>query len=534
MDDAQIIDSGEAVLGLELGSTRIKASLIDADGRPLASGSHGWENSLVDGIWTYSLEETWQGIASCIAALKKDVTERHGVELAKPAAIGVSGMMHGYLAFDEAGKLLVPFRTWRNNITTEASRSLTEAFGYPIPQRWSIAHLYQAVLNGEEHLGRVAQLTTLAGYVHQRLTGHRVVGLGEASGMFPIDLQTAGFNREMIQRFEELAGRPGFSASLARLLPEVLPAGAFAGSLTEEGARLLDPSGGIQAGVPMCPPEGDADTGMVATNSIRVRTGNVSAGTSAFIMLVLEKPLARVHEEIDQLVTPDGNLVAMAHSNNCTSDFDAWMGLFAEVARASGAELPAEELFGRIMPLALEGEPEAGGLLSYGYISGEHVTGFDEGRPLFARAQGARFTLANFVRAHLFTALGAMRKGLEILTRDEGVGVEEIRGHGGFFKTPEVGARIMAAATETPVSTLDTAGEGGAWGMALLATYAAQSNKAGRQAQESLAEFLDRIFARSVGSATQPDPRDVEGFRAYFARYIRGLSVERAAVEALE
>ena len=527
-ESARLIEAGKAVLGVELGSTRIKATIIGSDHKPLASGSHGWENKLVDGIWTYDMDEVWSGIASCMAELKEDIRTRYDVDLTSLAASGFSAMMHGYVALDESGALLVPFRTWRNNITGQASAELTDLLDYPTPQRWTIAHLYQAILNAEEHLPRLAHVTTLAGYVHWKLTGIHAMGTDEASGVFPIDPATGGFDTAKIEIFDRHIAKRGLPWKLGDLLPKIVHVGELAGHLTGEGARLLDPSGGLSPGIPFCPPEGDAGTGMIATNSIRPRTGNVSAGTSVFAMLVLEKKLSRVHPEIDLVLTPDGNLVAMAHANNCTSDFDAWIALFGEAARALGLSLSDGDLYAKLMPLALEGDADAGGLLSYGYVSGEHVTGFTEGRPLFVRGTNAAFTLANFVRAHLFAALGALRTGLNILTREEGVEVEEIRGHGGFFKTPDVGQRLMAAATETPVSVLETAGEGGAWGMALLAAYLVREDR-----EQKLADYLDLVFSQSIGSAVKPDPADVEGFRKFFALYTNGLPIEAAAVENL-
>ncbi len=526
--EAEWIADGQAVMGIELGSTRIKAVLIAGDGRPLATGEHGWENTLEAGIWTYALEEAWAGLQAAYVALRGAVEARYGVALSRVRAIGISGMMHGYLVFDENGRLLVPFRTWRNNITEQASRELTELFQYPIPQRWSIAHLYQAILNGEPHVGQIAHATTLAGYVHWQLTGRKVMGVGEASGMFPIDLGTRDFHAGMIEQFDRhVAGRvTGWK--LRDLLPEVLVAGEAAGELTEAGARLLDPTGLLEPGIPLCPPEGDAGTGMVATNSVSVRTGNVSAGTSVFAMLVLEKELSRPRHEIDLVTTPDGKLVAMAHSNNCTSDLNAWMGLLHEAVKAAGADISLGELYGRLLPMALEGNSDAGGLLSYGYLSGEHLTGFSEGRPLFVRSADSRLTLANFLRAHLFSALCAMRVGLDILIKEEHVQLDEIRGHGGFFKTPGVGQRIMAAATGTAVTVLDTAGEGGAWGIALLAAYVVRSEQS-----QTLPAFLEKVFADSMGARVEPDPTDMNGFELFFERYKKGLPIEQAAVENL-
>ena len=522
------INGGETSVGLEMGSTRIKAVLIGSDHAPLASGAFGWGNTQVDGVWTYSLEDVWTGVQACFADLQKQVFDRYGVKLKRVKAIGISAMMHGYLVFDAEGNQLVPFRTWRNNITGPASEELTELFRFPVPQRWSIAHLYQAVLNGEAHVAEIAHMTTLAGYVHWKLTGRNVLGIGEASGMFPVDTGTQTFHEGMVDAFNEHIADRGYAWTLQDLLPQVLVAGESAGELSAEGARLLDPAGHLEAGIPLCPPEGDAGTGMVATHSVRPRTGNVSAGTSVFAMLVLEKELSRVHHEIDLVTTPDGRLVGMVHSNNCTSDCDAWIHLFGQAAKALGADVSTTHLYDTLLSTALDGDPDCGGLLSYGYISGEHLTGFSEGRPLFARSSDSQFTLANFMRAHLFSALCALRTGLNILTEDEQVEVEEIRGHGGFFKTPGVGQRMMAAATETPVSVLETAGEGGAWGIALLAAFMMRDTR-----DQSLPEFLDLVFADSMGDAVDPDPVDVEGFMQFFDRYHLGLSIEKAAINAL-
>ena len=526
---AKHIENGRAVLGIELGSTRIKAVLIGSGYQPIASGGYGWENRLENGVWTYPLDEVWSGLQASFAELRKEVEVRYGVSLKRLQAMGVSAMMHGYLVFDAAGEPLAPFRTWRNNITGTAASELTQLFQYPIPQRWSIAHLYQAILNEEVHVAEIAQATTLAGYVHWTLTGRKAMGIGEASGMFPIDVGAQDFNATLVRTFDHHISDRGYRWNLRDLLPEVLGAGESAGELTEAGARLLDPSGELEAGIPLCPPEGDAGTGMVATNSVDVRTGNVSAGTSVFAMLVLENELSKLHETIDLVTTPDGKLVGMAHSNNCTSDLNAWMQVIGEAAVALGAEVAPSELYEQLLPLALEGDPDCGGLLSYGYISGEHVTGFEAGRPLFARSTDGRFTLANFMRAHLFSALCALRTGLNILIDEEKVAVDEIRGHGGFFKTPGVGERIMAAATNTPVATLDTAGEGGAWGIALLAAYLGREER-----QLSLPDFLKPVFADSMGESFRPDPGDVVGFDKFFQRYREGLPIERAAVEYLK
>jgi len=524
----ELITAKKAFLGIEFGSTRIKASLIAPDSRPLASGSYGWENQLKDGIWTYDLDEVWKGIAACYASLVEDVREKYRVELNGFAAMGVSGMMHGYIALDRDGKQLVPFRTWRNNITGKACAELTRTFDFAIPQRWSIAHLYQSILEGLEHVPRIAYLTTLAGYVHWKLTGEKVMGVGEASGMFPIDPDTVDWDAVRVGRFDALVTTRGFGWKLLDILPKVLPAGRPAGKLTDQGAKLLDPSGKLRSGIPFCPPEGDAGTGMVATNSVRPRSGNVSAGTSVFAMIVLEKKLSRVHEEIDIVVTPDGKPVGMAHSNNGSSDFDAWINLFGQAAKALGVESRIEELYARLMPLALRGDADAGGLVSINYVSGEHVTGFTEGRPLFARKPESVFTIENFVRSLLFASLCAMRTGMDILTEDEGVVIEEIRGHGGFFKGGDTGQRMMAAALNTAVSLPATAGEGGAWGMALLAAYMLRESRA-----QSLPDYLDERIAASIGKPVRPDPRDVEGFRVFFARHKKALAVEAEAVKAL-
>lgn len=525
---AALIQNGGAILGCELGSTRIKATLIDSEGTPLAAGSHQWENRYQDGIWTYPMEEVWQGIAGCVDDLLGDVRRQYGCQVTRLAAAGFSAMMHGYIALDREGNLLVPFRTWRNNLTGAASAELTELFDWPIPQRWSIAHLFQAILNGEEHVEKLAHITTLAGYVQWKLTGEKTIGIGDASGMFPVDPETQNYHAGMLSVFDRHIADRGYRWKLADLLPRIVPAGQSAGQLTDEGARLLDPTGQLEPGISLCPPEGDAGTGMVVTNSIRPRTGNVSAGTSVFAMLVLDQKLSRAHAEIDLVLTPDGQLAGMAHSNNCTSDFNAWMSLLAEAARVLGADVSDTDLYDRLMPLALEGDADAGGLLSYGYVSGEHLTGFSEGRPLFVRHPEAAFTLANFVRAHLFSSLGALRTGLNVLTEQENVRVEELCGHGGFFKTPEVGQRIMAAATNTPVSVPATAGEGGAWGMALLAAYSVREEQS-----MNLADYLDQLIGDSIGDALPPYPEDVAGFNTYFERYTAGLPIEAAAVKGL-
>ncbi len=527
--NVSIIKSGNAVLGIEFGSTRIKAVLIGEDYSPMASGSFDWENSFTDGIWTYPIDQIHEGLQSCYADLAGDVMEKYGVKLSRFKALGFSAMMHGYMVFDKKDSLLTPFRTWRNNITGQASKELTDLLNYPIPQRWSIAHLYQAVLNNEDHVKDITFMTTLAGYIHWKLTGQKVVGIGEASGMFPIGLDTKDFDMSMCSIFDDYIKNKKYDWKIRDILPQVLSAGDEGGALTEEGALLLDPSGTLKAGVPVSPPEGDAGTGMAATNSVAVRTGNVSAGTSVFAMIVLEKDLKNVHHEIDLVTTPDGKLVGMAHSNNCSSDYDAWISLFEEALNTLGKEVSKSLLYDTLLGQALKGDPDCGGLLSYGYISGEHITGFTEGRPVFARSAEGRFNLANFMRSHLFTALCALRTGLNVLFDEEGVKVDEIRGHGGFFKSPDVGQKIMAAATGTPVSTLKTAGEGGAWGMALLAAFMVRNDKT-----VTLPEFLSQVFEGSMQEAVKPDPEDIKGFERFFERYHKGLEIEKAAIQYME
>jgi sugar (pentulose or hexulose) kinase len=526
---AALIQSGRAVLGIEFGSTRIKASLIAPDATPLASGSHAWDNQLKDGVWTYDMKDVWAGLASCYASLVRDVAERYSVRLKRVAALGVSGMMHGYVALDRDGELLVPFRTWRNNITGEACSALTPLLGFAVPQRWSIAHLHQSILESQPHVSRIARLTTLAGYVHYRLTGEHNMGVGEASGMFPIDPRTGDFDRARADMFDSLVAPRKLGWTLRDILPKVLSAGSPAGKLSAAGAKLLDPTGELEPGIPLCPPEGDAGTGMVATNAVRPRSGNVSAGTSVFAMIVLEKSLSEVHEEIDIVATPDGKPVAMAHSNNGSSDLDAWMALFGQAARALGADVTPDRLYNTLLPLALQGEPDAGGLLSINYVSGEHVTGFAEGRPLFVRNQDARFRLENFIRAMYYSSLCAMRTGMDILTKKEGVVIEEIRGHGGFFKGGDTGQRMMAAALGVPVSIPATAGEGGAWGMALLAAYMLRDDES-----QALPDYLDARIASTIGKPVEPDPSHVEGFAKFFERHKKGLAIERVAIQALE
>lgn len=522
-----LIERGEAVLGIEFGSTRIKAVLVDEAHRPIASGAHDWENQLVDGIWTYSLEAIWKGLQDCYRKLAEEVKEKFGAEITGLAAIGFSGMMHGYMPFDKNGELLVPFRTWRNTITKEAAAELTKEFQFNIPQRWSIAHLYQSILNEEEHVKDIAYVTTLAGYIHWKLTGEKVLGVGEASGMFPIDAKTKDYNQRMIDRFDALPNVQKYPWKLQEILPKVLVAGEHAGTLTKEGAKLLDVSGKLCAGIPLCPPEGDAGTGMTATNSVAVRTGNVSAGTSVFAMVVLEEDLKAVHEELDLVTTPSGDTVAMVHCNNCTSDLNAWVNLFKEFAETFGMQIDMDDLYGTLYRKALEADKNCGGLMAYNYFSGEPVTGLQEGRPMLVRKPDANFNLANFMRTHLYASLATLKIGCDILFKEEQAKVDTIYGHGGLFKTKGVGQGILAAAMNTPVAVMETAGEGGPWGMALLASY--MVNKA---VDETLEQYLGaRVFGGETGVVMQPDAADVAGFDEYIKIYKSALAAEKAAIE---
>jgi len=527
MDKKTYLESGKGILGIEFGSTRIKAVLIGEKHETLALGTHDWENRLVDGIWTYTLEDIWGGLQDCYASLLADVKAKYGIGLTKFSAIGFSAMMHGYLAFDKDDNLLVPFRTWRNTITAQSSAVLTEKLGFNIPQRWSISHLYQAVLNKEEHVKDVAFFTTLAGYIHYKLTGEKVLGVGDASGMFPIDAKTNDYNQNMIKVFDELIAAEGLSWKLGEILPKSLNAGDAAGVLTAEGAKLLDVSGALEAGIPLCPPEGDAGTGMVATNAVAVGTGNVSAGTSIFSMIVTENDLKGVHEEIDMVTTPDGKPVAMVHCNNCTSDLNAWVNLFKEFADTFGMNVDMNDLYGTLYRKALEGDADCGGLVSFNYFSGEPVTGFAEGRPMFVRKSDARFNLANFMRSHILSSLATIKIGNDILIKEEGVTVDCIMGHGGLFKTPVVGQKLLAAALNTSVTVMDTASEGGPWGMAVLAAYMA--NKADG---ESLSAYLnDKVFAGQTGTTLAPDAADVAGFDAFVESYKACFAAEHGAVD---
>ena len=520
----QYIENGNAILGIEFGSTRIKAVLIDDKGEVLAVGGFGWENSLVNGIWTYAEEEFFQGLKGAYSTLKQDVKEKYGVTLKKLKAIGISGMMHGYLPFNDKGELLAPFRTWRNTIAGDAANKLTNEFDFNIPDRWSIAHLYHAILNDEAHVKDIAYFTTLAGYIHTLLTGEKVLGLGEASGMFP--MEGNNYSEKMLDKFDELVAGKGYPWKIREILPKVLVAGENAGTLTEKGALLLDEEGDLQAGIPMCPPEGDAGTGMVATNSVRVRTGNVSAGTSVFAMIVLEKLLSKLYREIDMVTTPDGAPVAMVHCNNCTSDINAWTYLFKEVLDLMGASCDLGDLFTALFKKSAEADKDCGNLLSYNYFSGEFLTGFETGKPLFVREPDSKFSLANFMRVQLFTAFGGIKIGMEILDK-ENVAIDKILGHGGFFKTPVIGQSVLAAAMNAPVSVMETAGEGGAWGVAVLAAYAVN-----KEDGEQFPDYLDnKIFATQKMTTLDPDKEIVDSFNLFMESYKKGLAVERAAVE---
>ncbi len=528
-DIQKAVESGKTVLGIEFGSTRIKAVLIGEDHMPIASGSYDWENRYENGIWTYSLKDIWTGLQESYRKLSNEVFENYNTPLKTIGAIGFSGMMHGYMAFDKDGNLLVPFRTWRNTITAQAAETLTDLLQFNIPQRWSIAHLYQAILNREPHASDISHLTTLAGYVHWKLTGQKVLGVGEASGMFPIDSKTNDYDERMLELFNKQLEAENIPWKLQDILPKVLVAGEAAGVLIEEGAKLLDPTGGLQTGIPLCPPEGDAGTGMVATNSVAERTGNVSAGTSVFAMIVLEKALSKLYPEIDMVSTPTGKPVAMVHSNNCTSDLNAWVDIFQEFTQALGVEISESKLYEMLYQKALTGDAECGGLLAYNYFSGEHITHLEEGRPLFVRTPESRFTLSNFMRVHLFSALGALKIGLDILFEQEQVKIDQILGHGGFFKTKEVGQKIMAAAMNVPVSVMETAGEGGAWGIALLASYMLHKTM-----NEPLEAYLsNKVFAAEKGTTIAPDQGDVDGFTVFMERYKKGLVIERAAMDGL-
>ena len=526
-DAKSTIETGKAILGIELGSTRIKAVLIDQENKPIAQGNHTWENQLVDGLWTYSIEAIWSGLQDCYADLRSNVKNLYGIEIENLAAIGVSGMMQGYMPFNVIEEILLPFRTFINTNTGRAAAALSDLFVYNIPLRWSISHLYQAILDNEAHVKDIDFLTTLAGYVHWQLTGEKVLGIGDASGMLPIDPTTHNYSAEMVAKFDKLIAPNQYNWTLQDILPKVLSAGESAGVLTPEGSKKLDASGHLKAGIPVCPPEGDAGTGMVATNAVKQRTGNVSAGTSSFSMIVLEKELSKPYEMIDMVTTPDGSLVAMVHCNNCTSDLNAWVNLFKEYQELLGIPVDMNEIYSKLYNIALTGDADCGGLLSYNYISGEPVTGLAEGRPLFVRSANDKFNLANFMRSHLYASVGVLKIGNDILFNEEKIKVDRITGHGGLFKTKGVGQRILAAAINSPISVMETAGEGGAWGIALLGSYLVNNEK-----KQSLADFLDeKVFVGDAGIEVSPTAEDVAGFNTYIENYKAGLPIEEAAVK---
>lgn len=522
----QVIEQGKAILGIEFGSTRIKAVLIDPDHNPIAQGSHTWENQLVDGLWSYSIESIWFGLQDCYQSLTIDVKEKYDTDIEHLAAIGISAMMHGYMPFDKHGDILVPFRTWRCTNTAKAAAELSELFVFNVPLRWSISHLYQAILDNEKHVPQIDFMTTLAGYIHWQLTGQKVLGVGDASGMIPVDPATKTYNQQMVDKFDNLIAPKGYSWKLLDILPKSLDAGTNAGMLTEAGARKLDISGHLKPGALFCPPEGDAGTGMVATNAVKPRTGNVSAGTSSFSMIVLEHDLKKPHEVIDIVTTPDGSPVAMVHCNNCTSDLNAWVNLFKEFEEVMGFPVNVGDIYTHLFNHALKGNKDCGGIMSYNYVSGEPVTGFADGRPLFVRSAQDKFTLANFMRAIISGAIGVLKIGNDILFKEEQIKVDRITGHGGLFTTPGVGQRILGAALNSPISCMKTAGEGGPWGMAILASYLVNKNG------QSLPDFLDKVvFAGNTGTSVAPDPEDVEGFNAYIENYKACLPIESAAVQ---
>ena len=519
------MDFQNTVLGIELGSTRIKGVLIDENHRVVAAGSHGWENRLEDGVWTYHLEDALAGIRACFRDLKQNAEAKYGQPLRRVAAIGISGMMHGYLVFDKDGKQIAPFRTWRNTMTAASAEELTKLFAFNIPQRWSIAHLYQAILNEEDHVKDVARLATLSCYIHYLLTGVHAVGIGEASGMFPYDDTAKDYDQTSMDKFDALIAPKGFPWKLRDIMPKVLPAGAQAGALTPEGAALLDESGMLEAGIPMCPPEGDAGTGMMATGAILPRTGSVSAGTSAFSLQVLERPLKNYYPEIDVVSTPSGKSVAMAHANTCTSEIDAWVGLIADAARVMGWSVDMNELYPTLFRKALEGDPDCGGIISYNYFASEPVVKVDVGRPMVVRLPESKLTIANFMRSQLYGAIATLKLGMDMLRFEEGVESDRLLGHGGYFKTPGVGQQLLANALNLPITTMETAGEGGPWGMALLASYMFR-----KEADESLEDYVTKkVFADAVSTCADPQPEGVAGFAAWLERYKAALDAQRAA-----
>ncbi len=530
MNAKEAILNGKTALGIELGSTRIKGVLVDMNGTVLAVGIYDWENSFIDNIWTYSIEEIHTGIRGCYSSLRKEVEKSYDITLKKIGSIGISAMMHGYMALDRDGNQIAPFQTWRNTNTQQAADELTELFDFNIPLRWSIAHLYQRILDKEEHVKNLAYVSTLSAYIHWKLTGEKVIGVGDASGMFPIDSDTCDYDDGMVSKFDTLIEKYNFNWKLRDIFPKVLVAGEQAGVLTGDGAKFLDETGNLESGIPLCPPEGDAGTGMAATNSVAPRTGNVSAGTSTFAMIVLEKQLSKVYREIDMVTTPSGFPCAMSHANNGTSDLNAWVELFGEFAKLMGYQTNAGELFGKLYTHSLCGDSDCGGLLAYGYYSGENITMINEGRLAFLRTPESHFNLANFMKVHLYTSLGAVKMGLDILRKDEKVKVDRIMGHGGFFKTKGVGQRYLAAAVEAPVTVMDTASEGGAWGIALLAAYMLDRKK-----DEKLEDYLENhIFRQLSGETIAPDEKEIKGFNTFMQHYKDGLDIEKKAIEVMK
>ena len=522
-------DLSACVIGIELGSTRIKAVLVGSDRRPLASGSFEWENRFENGYWTYSLSDAREGLRSCYAALKADLKEKYGVTLDRVGAIGVSGMMHGYLVFDRELRQIYPFVTWRSTVTAEESELLTGLLGIHIPQRWSAAHLLKAVRNGEEHLNRLSLLTTLSGYIHLLLTGHSVIGVGEASGMFPVDPETLDFDKEKAAIFDRETEKLGHPLHIRGLLPEVLPAGECGGFLSEDGARFLDPDGDLKAGIPFAPPESDAGTGMISTNTVRLRTGNISMGTSGFVLLVTDKKIG-VNRRVDQLMTPAGLPTALVQCNNCTTDINSWIGIFSEFSALLGQNIDRDRLFSLLFEKALEGDPSCGGLISYNYFSGEHITDCAEGRPVFARPADRALTLADFWRTHLYSTLAAIRIGLDILKSEYGIEADTLCGHGGFFRTPRVGQLIVSAAAGVPVTVRESAGEGGPYGMALLAAYMLDRKNG---STVSLEDYLDEIFVPVPSSTLCAEQKDMQGFTEYVERYKKSLPIEQEAIKTM-
>lgn len=523
------IESGQTALGIEFGSTRIKAVLINNKFETIASGSYTWENKYENGIWTYSLDQVWEGVRTTFSKLNAKVASKYHIPIERIGSIGISAMMHGYLAFDKDDNLLVPFRTWRNNITAESADRLTELFQFNIPQRWSVAHLYQAILNNEDHVKNVSFLTTLAGYITWKLSGQKVLGIGDASGVFPIDSATLNYRQDLLDKFSKLSEVEQYQWSIKDILPKVLVAGQTAGKLTKEGAKLLDPSGKLREGSLIAPPEGDAGTGMVATNSVRERTGNISVGTSAFSMNVLDKPLKTYHKDIDMVTTPTGKQVAMVHINNCSSDINAWVGLFKDFARAAGLKIDTDKLYETLFDTAVRADMDAGGLLNYSYLSGENITNIKEGRPLFIRTQNSKMTLSNFFLTQLYSAFAPLKIGMDILFKKEHVQTDVMIAQGGLFGTPVIGQQVLANALNIPISIMSTASEGGPWGMAVLAKYSESGSGI------SLADYLDQqVFKNPEIMTLMPEPEGVKGYEKFIERYIKGLPVEALAGEDIK